>query len=51
MNMTREHIPGAVLISYGEIAARAEKELPDKNQLILVYSVAVEEAKLQPRSL
>ena len=45
------HIPGSILIPYGEIAARAEKELPDKNQLILVYSVAVEEAKLQPRSL
>ena len=31
------HIPGAILISYGEIADRAEKELPDKDQLILVY--------------
>ena len=31
------HIPGAILIPYGEIADRAEKELPDKDQLILVY--------------
>ena len=31
------HIPGAVLIPNMEIAARAEKELPDKDQLILVY--------------
>ena len=31
------HIPGAILIPYGEIADRAEKELLDKNQLILVY--------------
>ena len=31
------HIPGAILIPYGEIADRAEKELPDKDQLILIY--------------
>ena len=31
------HILGAILIPYGEIADRAEKELPDKDQLILVY--------------
>ena len=31
------HIPGAILIPEYEIADRAEKELPDKNQLILVY--------------
>lgn len=30
------HIPGAILIPYTEIENRAE-ELPDKNQLILVY--------------
>lgn len=30
------HIPGAILIPYTEIKNRAE-ELPDKNQLILVY--------------
>ena len=31
------HIPGAILIPEYEIADRAEKELPDKDQLILVY--------------
>ena len=31
------HIPGAVLIPDYEIAERAEAELPDKSQLILVY--------------
>ena len=31
------HIPGAILIPEYEIADRAEKELPDKKQLILVY--------------
>ncbi|HKM20481.1 MAG TPA: rhodanese-like domain-containing protein [Lachnospiraceae bacterium] len=31
------YIPGAILIPDFEIADRAEKELPDKDQLILVY--------------
>ena len=31
------HIPGAILIPNTEIEARAEEELPDKDQLILVY--------------
>lgn len=31
------HIPNAVLLPDYEVAERAEKELPDKNQLILVY--------------
>ena len=31
------HIEGAIMIPEYEIADRAEKELPDKNQLILVY--------------
>ena len=31
------HIPGAVVIPDGELAARAQKELPDKEQKILVY--------------
>ena len=31
------HIPGAILIPDHEIGARAEAELPDKDQLILVY--------------
>jgi rhodanese-related sulfurtransferase len=32
-----KHIPDAVLIPVDELANRAEKELTDKNQLILVY--------------
>ena len=31
------HIEGAIMIPEYEIAERAEKELPDKNALILVY--------------
>ena len=31
------HIPGAVLILHTEIADRAETELPDMDQLILIY--------------
>ena len=31
------HIPGAILIPNTEIANRAEQELPDKDQLLLVY--------------
>ena len=33
----QSHIPGALLIPHTEIAERAEEELPDKDQLILVY--------------
>ena len=32
-----KRIEGAVLIPHNEIAARAEKELPDKSAVILVY--------------
>ena len=32
-----KHIPGAILIPNTEIEGRAEAELPDKDQLILVY--------------
>lgn len=31
------HIKGAILMPETEIGARAEKELPDKNQTILIY--------------
>lgn len=31
------HIPGAILIPDNEVEERAERELPDKDQLILVY--------------
>ena len=33
----QSHIPNAILIPHYEIAERAEKELPNKDQLILVY--------------
>ena len=33
----QSHIPGALTIPHTEIAERAEEELPDKDQPILVY--------------
>ena len=33
----QSHIPGALLIPHTEIAQRAADELPDKDQVILVY--------------
>ena len=33
----QSHIPGALLIPHTEIAERAAAELPDKDQVILVY--------------
>jgi len=40
------HIPGAVLIPDYEIAQRAGAELPDKDQLILVYCRSGRRSKL-----
>ena len=45
------HIPGAILIPYGEIADRAEKELPDKAQLILVYCRSGRRSKIAAEEL
>ena len=45
------HIPGAILIPYGEIADRAEKELPDKYQLILVYCRSGRRSKIAAEEL
>ena len=45
------HIPGAVLIPYGEIADRAEKALPDKDQLILVYCRSGRRSKIAAEEL
>ncbi len=45
------HIPGAMLIPDNEIAARAEKELPDKSQLILVYCRSGRRSKLAAEQL
>ena len=40
------HIPGAILIPNTEIEVRAEEELPDKDQLILVYCRSGRRSKL-----
>ena len=45
------HIPGAILIPYGAIADRAEKELPDKDQLILVYCRSGRRSKIAAEEL
>ena len=45
------HIPGAILIPYGEIADRAENELPDKDQLILVYCRSGRRSKIAAEQL
>ena len=45
------HIPGAILIPEYEIADRAEKELPDKNQLILVYCRSGRRSKIAAKEL
>ena len=45
------HIPGAILIPYGEIADRAEKELPDKDQLIFVYCRSGRRSKIAAEEL
>ena len=45
------HIKGAILIPEYEIASRAEKELPDKNQLILVYCRSGRRSKIASEEL
>ena len=45
------HIPGAIFIPYGEIADRAEKEFPDKDQLILVYCRSGRRSKIAAEEL
>ena len=45
------HIPGAILIPYGEIADRAKKELPNKDQLILVYCRSGRRSKIAAEEL
>ena len=46
-----KHIPGAVLIPDYEMEARAEAELTDKNQLILVYCRSGRRSKLAAEAL
>ena len=45
------HIAGAILIPEYEIAKRAEKELPDKNALILVYCRSGRRSKIASEAL
>ncbi len=45
------HINGAILIPEYEIATRAEKELPDKEQLILVYCRSGRRSKIASEEL
>ncbi len=45
------HIEGAILIPEYEISQRAEKELPDKNQLILVYCRSGRRSKIASQAL
>ena len=45
------HIPGAILIPYGEIANRAEKELSNKDQLILVFCRSGRRSKIAAEAL
>ena len=45
------HIPGVILIPEYEIADRAEKELPDKDQLILVYCRSGRRSKIAAEEL
>ena len=45
------HITGAIMIPEYEIADRAEKELPDKAQLILVYCRSGRRSKIAAEEL
>ena len=45
------HIRGAILIPEYEIARRAKNELPDKNQLILVYCRSGRRSKIAAEEL
>lgn len=47
----RGHIEGAILIPEYEIANRAEKELPNKEQLILVYCRSGRRSKIASAEL
>ncbi len=45
------HIEGAIMIPEYEIAQRAEKELPEKDQLILVYCRSGRRSKIASQAL
>ena len=46
-----KHIPGAILIPDYEIKERAQEELPDKDQLLLVYCRSGRRSKLAAEAL
>ena len=46
-----QHIPGAKLLPYTQIEDKAAEELPDKNQLILVYCRSGRRSKIAAESL
>ena len=45
------HIPGAILIPYTQIEAKANEMLPDKDQLILVYCRSGRRSKIAAEAL
>ena len=45
------HIPGSILIPYTEIETKAEKMLPDKAKLILVYCRSGRRSKIAAETL
>ena len=45
------HIPGAIVIPHDEITDRAEEELPDKDQLLLVYCRSGRRSKIAAEAL
>lgn len=45
------HIPGAIVIPHTEIEVRAEEELPDKGQLILIYCRSRRRSKIAVETL
>ena len=45
------HIEGAILIPEYKVSTRAEKELPDKDQLILVYCRSGRRSKIASQAL
>jgi rhodanese-related sulfurtransferase len=45
------HIPGAILIPYTQIGEKAEKVLPDKGQLLLVYCRSGRRSKIAAEAL
>jgi rhodanese-related sulfurtransferase len=45
------HIPGAIVIPHDEVMEKAEAQLPDKDQLILVYCRSGRRSKLAAEDL